>query len=101
MGKFDEYDARFVIPETHKSIFSSGWVGILAQWKQSPNLLITLPATKALCNLDQVKKLSFSTKKWYILAQNAAVLIPETDHNVDFRENGHFLPKNGRNIPKC
>ena len=39
---------------THKAIYSSGWVGILAQWKQSPNLLVTLPAIKALCNLDQV-----------------------------------------------
>ena len=43
-----------LFPETHKALFSSGWVGILARWKQSPNLLVTLPATKALCNLDQV-----------------------------------------------
>jgi hypothetical protein len=28
-------------------------VSILAAWKQDPNLLVTLPATKALCNLDQ------------------------------------------------
>lgn len=39
--------------ETHQSIFSSGWVGILAKWKQDANLLVTLPATKALANLDQ------------------------------------------------
>ena len=31
----------------------AGWVGILAQWKQDPNLLVSLPATKALCNMDQ------------------------------------------------
>ena len=31
----------------------SGWVGILASWKQNPNLLVSLPATKALCNMDQ------------------------------------------------
>jgi len=40
-------------PQHHKKIFSAGWVGVLAEWKQSPNLLISLPATKALCNLDQ------------------------------------------------
>ena len=39
--------------ETHEAVFRSGWVGILAAWKQDPNLLVTLPATKALCNLDQ------------------------------------------------
>ena len=26
---------------------------MLAQWKQNPNLLVSLPATKALCNMDQ------------------------------------------------
>jgi len=40
-------------PQYHKPIFSSGWVGILARWKQDPNLLINLPATKALSNMDQ------------------------------------------------
>ena len=40
-------------PQYHKAIFQSGWVGLLAKWKQHPNLLISLPATKALCNLDQ------------------------------------------------
>ena len=39
--------------ETHEAVFRSGWVGILAAWKQDPNLLVTLPTTKALCNLDQ------------------------------------------------
>ena len=39
--------------DTHEAVFRSGWVGILAAWKQDPNLLVTLPATKALCNLDQ------------------------------------------------
>ncbi len=38
---------------THDAIFRSGWVSLLAAWKQDPNLLVTLPATKALCNLDQ------------------------------------------------
>lgn len=40
-------------PAHHRAIFLSGWVGVLAAWKQSPNLLVSLPATKALCNLDQ------------------------------------------------
>ncbi|CAB4057163.1 SERAC1 [Lepeophtheirus salmonis] len=40
-------------PKFHKILFTSGWVGILAKWKQDPNLLINLPATKALCNMDQ------------------------------------------------
>eukprot|EP00095_Tigriopus_kingsejongensis_P002615 snap_masked-scaffold1452_size40707-processed-gene-0.5 protein:Tk02615 transcript:snap_masked-scaffold1452_size40707-processed-gene-0.5-mRNA-1 annotation:"protein serac1" len=39
--------------DCHEAIFASGWVGLLARWKQDPNLLVTLPATKALCNLDQ------------------------------------------------
>lgn len=39
--------------DSHRAIFASGWVGILAKWKNDPNLLVTLPATKALCNLDQ------------------------------------------------
>jgi len=40
-------------PSHHQAIFRSGWVGILASWKQNPNLLVSLPATKALCNMDQ------------------------------------------------
>jgi len=28
--------------ETHFSIWQSGWVGLLAQWKQSPNLLVRI-----------------------------------------------------------
>lgn len=39
--------------ENHDFLFRTGWVGVLAKWKQDPNLLISLPATKALCNLDQ------------------------------------------------
>ena len=35
------------------TVFRNGWVGILAGWKQDPNILVNLPATKALCNLDQ------------------------------------------------
>ena len=40
-------------PEVHDVLFATGWVGVLAAWKQDPNLLVTLPATKALCNMDQ------------------------------------------------
>lgn len=40
-------------PQYHQTLFRNGWVGILAGWKQDPNLLVSLPATKALCNLDQ------------------------------------------------
>jgi len=39
--------------ENHKAIYGSGWVGMLANWRQDPNLLVNLPAMKALCNLDQ------------------------------------------------
>ena len=35
------------------TLYRNGWVGVLAAWKQDPNLLVSLPATKALCNLDQ------------------------------------------------
>lgn len=38
--------------DTHSNIFASGWVGFLAKWKQDPNLLVHLPAAKALANLD-------------------------------------------------
>ena len=44
-----------VFESTHRSIFQSGFIGILAGWKQDPNLLVTLPATKALKNLDQTE----------------------------------------------
>jgi len=40
-------------PKFHQAIFKAGWVGILASWKQDPNLLVSLPATKALSNMDQ------------------------------------------------
>jgi len=40
-------------PEYHRAVWQAGWVGLLAEWKQDPNILVSLPATKALCNLDQ------------------------------------------------
>jgi len=40
-------------PQLHSYIFKAGWVGILAAWKQSPSLLVSLPAIKALSNMDQ------------------------------------------------
>jgi hypothetical protein len=42
-----------LFPETHSTLFCSGWVGILAEWARNSNLLISLPASKALSNLDQ------------------------------------------------
>ena len=39
-------------PSTHTSLFSAGFVGILSQWKNDENLLVTLPATRALANMD-------------------------------------------------
>ena len=42
-----------LFPETHDILFKSGWVGILAKWTRDTNLLVRLPASKALCNLDQ------------------------------------------------
>ena len=41
-----------MFPATHMALFKAGFVGILAQWKDDPNLLVTLPATRALANLD-------------------------------------------------
>ena len=51
IGKIVANMAMF--PSTHQAIFQSGFVGILSDWKQNPNLLITLPASRALANLDQ------------------------------------------------
>ena len=42
-----------LFPETHSIVFASGWVGELAKWNRDPNLLLSLPAAKALGNLDQ------------------------------------------------
>jgi len=39
-------------PAHHESLFKSGWVTTLATWKSSPNLLVSLPAIKALANMD-------------------------------------------------
>ena len=50
IGKIVANMAMF--PSTHMSLFKAGFVGILAQWKDDPNLLVTLPATRALANLD-------------------------------------------------
>jgi len=49
-----------MFPSTHDAIWRSGFVGILGRWKGSPNLLVTLPAAKALQNLDR----SYSTVKY-------------------------------------
>ena len=50
IGKIIANMAMF--PSTHKALFSAGFVGILSGWKNDPNLLVTLPATRALANLD-------------------------------------------------
>jgi len=42
-----------LFPETHQTIFASGWVRVLAEWNRDQNLLVSLPASKALSNLDQ------------------------------------------------
>jgi len=39
-------------PTHHDALYKSGWVSTLASWKASPNLLVSLPATKALANMD-------------------------------------------------
>jgi len=41
-----------LFPSNHDALFKSGWVGTLARWKASNNLLISLPAIKALANMD-------------------------------------------------
>jgi len=60
--------------ETHHSIFASGWVGVLAQWNRDPNLLVSLPAAKALGNLDQ----NFASAKFapgiYLMSPNDRVV---------------------------
>ncbi len=55
--------------ETHDRLFAAGWVGVLARWKRDSNLLVTLPATKALCNMDQVGP-RLSTQKYASGMQN-------------------------------
>jgi len=40
-------------PENQQAIFRSGLVGLLASFKNSDNLLVSLPASRALANLDQ------------------------------------------------
>ncbi len=39
--------------ETHLDVFASGWIRKLSEWRRHSNLLISLPAIKALRNLDQ------------------------------------------------
>jgi len=39
-------------PTHHEALHKSGWVSTMASWKSSPNLLVSLPATKALANMD-------------------------------------------------
>lgn len=39
-------------PELHHVLFRSGWVGILARWLRSPETLLSLPAGRALANMD-------------------------------------------------
>jgi len=51
IGKIVANMAMFT--STHTSLFRSGFVSILSQWRQDPNLLVTLPASRALANLDQ------------------------------------------------
>jgi len=36
----------------HTALYKSGWVATLASWRASPNLLVSLPANKALANMD-------------------------------------------------
>ena len=39
--------------ENHTQLAASGWIGVLAKWSRDKNILINLPALKALANLDQ------------------------------------------------
>jgi len=41
-----------LFPAYHELLFMSGWVGTLARWKSSNNLLVSLPAIKTLANMD-------------------------------------------------
>jgi len=61
----------------HHNLFRNGWVGILARWKQDPNLLVSMPATKALCNLDQ----QFGLHKYH---QGIYLMLP-TDRHVQHK----------------
>ncbi len=64
--------------ETHDALFATGWVNLLAGWKQNPNLLVTLPATKALSNMDQ----AFSGGE--VFQPGIYLMLPE-DRNVRYR----------------
>ncbi|XP_077497959.1 protein SERAC1-like isoform X2 [Amblyomma americanum] len=39
-------------PALHEPIFRAGWVGILARWLRSPEVLLSFPAGRALANMD-------------------------------------------------
>ena len=39
--------------ENHTQLAASGWIGVLAKWSRDKNILVNLPALKALANLDQ------------------------------------------------
>ncbi|XP_071443137.1 protein SERAC1 [Hetaerina americana] len=49
-------------PKHCKQMLSSGWIGILASWLSSSNILIKSPAGKALANLDEDDHNLFSYK---------------------------------------
>jgi len=60
-------------PANLEPLFKSGWVGLLASWKQSPNLVVSLPAIKALSNMDQ----QFSR---HLLQPGVYLLLPSDRH---------------------
>lgn len=60
-------------PANLEPLFKSGWVGLLASWKQSSNLVISLPAIKALSNMDQ----QFSK---HLLQPGVYLLLPSDRH---------------------
>lgn len=60
--------------ETHNYVFASGWVGMLAKWTRDSNILVSLPASKALSNLDQAYgKCSFAPGIYLVLPNDRVV----------------------------
>ncbi|XP_076316885.1 protein SERAC1-like isoform X1 [Tachypleus tridentatus] len=41
--------------EIHRHLLVSGWIGVLASWIKSPRIEVSLPASRALANMDKDK----------------------------------------------
>ena len=60
--------------ETHQHLYASGWVRILAKWSRDPNIVVNLPAIKALANLDQYYAKNTYAPGIYLMLPNDRVV---------------------------